>query len=448
MNDKDLLLEDISGTTDEKISVDAMPKETDSKPNNEMDLTSSADSEENEDTKNEAKPKRKYTKKTSVKNDDTRQAETKVEAAKSKKTGVKKSGSAKKKAEKSVKTSEISETPDDENKPSTISAKGPAADTVSVAEEATNESDKFPFGYPDSISEDKTFSPISFVEEEFEFIPDLTSPIFEDNLQTEYSSPESFEGREDDDADKRILPPDELFADRLEDSEGYDKEIEDSPEETENDLQDAVMEEDGQYRFTEIEDAIEEPIEHLSKEPESEKYDPQKPRRIDGKFDLLELFVFTLLSVMIITSFFFRHSIVEGSSMENTLHGGEHLIISDLFYTPQRGDIIVCEDYTTAIPKPIVKRVIAVGGDTIEIKENGNVYVNGVLLREDYVNIDNPNYRYQDMTVRISEGELFVMGDHRNESTDSREIGTVSEDSVLGKVLIRFYPFDKFGTLE
>ena len=183
------------------------------------------------------------------------------------------------------------------------------------------------------------------------------------------------------------------------------------------------------------------------KKAKKEGYDPDHPRGIDAIFDFVELFVFSLVAVLVVTTFFFRHSIVEGSSMEQTLFEGEHLIISNLFYNPERGDIIVCEDYSTTLRKPIVKRVIGVAGDRVQVFVSGEVYVNGELLQEDYVYVDFylPN---REVDIIVPEGEIFVMGDHRNMSTDSREIGTVDEDSVLGKVLFRFYPFDKFGKVE
>ena len=102
------------------------------------------------------------------------------------------------------------------------------------------------------------------------------------------------------------------------------------------------------------------------------------------------------------------------------------------------------------VPIPIVKRVIAIAGDRVEIDTAGNVKVNGELLDESgYVYID-PNFPYHcdELAITVPEGEIFVMGDHRNVSSDSRKIGTIKEDSILGKVLFRFYPFDKFGAVE
>ena len=188
-------------------------------------------------------------------------------------------------------------------------------------------------------------------------------------------------------------------------------------------------------------------------DPDRERYNPEKPRKVDGRFDFLELFIFTLLAVILLTTFIFRHSVVEGSSMENTLHEGDHLIISDLFYSPKKGDIVVCQDMKASEilnnnGSPIVKRVIATEGDTIEIR-NGEVLVNDAPLTEEYVFIDYDFYVYKDLPkTTVPDDMIFVMGDHRNASSDSRDFSFVREDSVLGKVVLRFYPFDKFGKVS
>ena len=197
----------------------------------------------------------------------------------------------------------------------------------------------------------------------------------------------------------------------------------------------------------------------------------EKPRRIDSLFDFIEIFVFTLAAVFIVTSFFFRYSIVDGASMENTLYDQEKLLLTNFLYDPKPGDVVVVQDKSTVLQDPIVKRVIAVGGQTVKFTHTA-VYVDGVKLDEPYVLIDNckeekgnqytysvypsdalaslvigyePGVYYE---IRVPKGEIFVMGDHRDNSTDSRKIGTLHEDAIIGKVVLRFSPFSKFGKIE
>ncbi len=141
---------------------------------------------------------------------------------------------------------------------------------------------------------------------------------------------------------------------------------------------------------------------------------------------------------------------VDGVSMDNTLSDNDRLIISNFFYTPEVGDIVVI-DQNTIFEKPIIKRVIAVGGDTIKIDySTGDVYVNDILLNEPYIlEKINPSEK-NNIELLVPDGHVFVMGDNRNNSDDSRlpQLGTVSHNLILGEVLLRIYPLESFGTVS
>lgn len=191
-----------------------------------------------------------------------------------------------------------------------------------------------------------------------------------------------------------------------------------------------------------------------AEEKATRKYDPDNPRLIDWIFDIAEIFTFVLAAVMIISMFIFRPSTVEGGSMLTTLEDGDQLIISNLFYTPKRNDIIVFEDYTTSLKKAVVKRVIGLPGETVEIKQDDK---GGLIILIDDKQIED-EYGYYASSgelkgcepITLGENEIFVMGDNRRNSTDSRypAVGTVSTDAILGKVIFRFLPFDKLGTIK
>lgn len=181
-----------------------------------------------------------------------------------------------------------------------------------------------------------------------------------------------------------------------------------------------------------------------------------------GFIDYIELFVIAICIVIVLFSLAFRTCTVDGESMTQTLQNGEMLIVSDLMYSPQRCDIIVFHhtdstSLSASSNKPLVKRVIGVGGDTVRIDystwevtvtdKNGNVTV----LDEDYIYLSNsPSNFYGIQEYKVPEGSLFVMGDNRNGSLDSRypTIGYVDERSVLGKVLIRVSPLSKLGAVN
>lgn len=175
-----------------------------------------------------------------------------------------------------------------------------------------------------------------------------------------------------------------------------------------------------------------------------EKAPEENQRPIESRFDIVELFAFTLALVFVITAFFFRSSTVKGSSMANTLHDGDQLILSSFLYEPEVGDIIVFEDYSTPHKEPLVKRVIATEGQTVEVLDAYTVLVDGVALPQEYVFVDGFDSTDYPIQHTVSEGHLFVMGDHRNASSDSRAFGEVAKSTVLGKVILRYYPFGDF----
>ena len=138
--------------------------------------------------------------------------------------------------------------------------------------------------------------------------------------------------------------------------------------------------------------------------------------------------------------------------MQPTFYSNDYVIVSrqayNLFSDVERGDVIVFKSDLVdenGEQKHLIKRVIAVGGDTIEIRD-GYVYLNGEMLDEPYVAEEGISGEMGSVTVE--EGKMFVMGDNRRVSQDSRspELGQVEESSIVGKVVLRIYPFDSIET--
>ena len=168
----------------------------------------------------------------------------------------------------------------------------------------------------------------------------------------------------------------------------------------------------------------------------------------------VELFAYSVVFVIVLFSFVLRIAVVNGPSMEKTLIDGEVLLVSDLFYEPTPGDIIVFQSNTILNNEPIVKRVIAKEGQVVDIDfDTWTVYVDGAALDETYVNFEEgvpmnaSNYEYP---MTVEPGKIFVMGDNRNHSTDSRSwmIGQVDTRFVLGKLICRLLPVGKFGAVD
>lgn len=180
--------------------------------------------------------------------------------------------------------------------------------------------------------------------------------------------------------------------------------------------------------------------------------DPMKFAR--DIYDWVEIFVVTMTAIMLIFTFIGRIAYVDGPSMNETLHDRDTLVVSKLFYTPKQNDIVVFQSPDSGIAGGIVKRVIATAGQTVDIDfDNWVVTVDGVALDEPYVNFEEGyamrNYDVE-FPITVPEGQIFVMGDNRNHSNDSRgsQIGCVDTRFVFGHVLFRLTPINKFGVIK
>lgn len=205
----------------------------------------------------------------------------------------------------------------------------------------------------------------------------------------------------------------------------------------------------------------------MNNEPELQSAPTKKEEAGTFLFDALEMFAWSLAVLLLLFTFVLRLCRVEGASMENTLWDGETLLLYSLAYEPEQDDIVVFHltDETPNLEKMLVKRVIATGGETVVIDfKNNTITVDGVLYEDEHAVLKNnvdaivnqylyfrPDWQYDNktdtMTVTVPEGHLFVLGDNRNFSRDSRDssIMFVDERAVLGKVIVRLSPFTVFS---
>jgi len=177
-------------------------------------------------------------------------------------------------------------------------------------------------------------------------------------------------------------------------------------------------------------------------------------------FDWIKSFLISLAVVIFVFTLIFRGVTVDGDSMLPTLTDTEYLIISDLFYTPEAGDIVVVQaPHFKGGAEPIIKRIIATEGQTVEINfRTWEVRVDGVLLQEPYILRDGGFMNAESILpdengiaqIVVRENCIFIMGDNRNDSLDSRSelIGQIDERYIMGRVLVRLTPIDRFGKVE
>ena len=161
--------------------------------------------------------------------------------------------------------------------------------------------------------------------------------------------------------------------------------------------------------------------------------------------ETVETLLFTLLIYMLIRTFLFENYRVVGRSMEATLEDEQYLVVDKLGYRlhePQRGDIVVFRD-PRSDGRKLIKRVIGLPGERIEIL-NGTVHIGGDILQEPYV-IRPGNYTQQPLTIPT--GEYYVLGDNRNNSSDSHNWGTMSSDLIIGKAWLSYWPPGLWGLI-
>ena len=171
--------------------------------------------------------------------------------------------------------------------------------------------------------------------------------------------------------------------------------------------------------------------------------------------EILSISIYLLLvfcAAYLIVTYVGQRTQVSGSSMETTLSDGDHLIVDKISYRfedPERFDIIVFP-YQYYTDTYYIKRIIGMPGETVQIDDRGNIYVDGELLEEAYGRevIQNPGRA--DDPILLGDDEYFVMGDNRNNSSDSRDpsVGNIHRKDIIGRAFIRIWPSSKFGILK
>lgn len=199
-------------------------------------------------------------------------------------------------------------------------------------------------------------------------------------------------------------------------------------------------------------------MEENKRQPEPNGAEPKEPREKQPSNPAAEAFfwaqalAFALAALVFVNTFFFRLSAVHGESMCDTLYPGNQLILQVAGYDqPRRGDIVVCTS-DAFDGEALVKRVIAVAGDTVDISPQGYMVVNGEELYEPYAAepIRAEKRGDQSYPLTVEAGHIFVVGDNRNHSSDSRTmmVGQIAQKRVIGRALFRIWPLTQIGRVQ
>ncbi len=173
----------------------------------------------------------------------------------------------------------------------------------------------------------------------------------------------------------------------------------------------------------------------------------QVDERQNDIIEILEMLIWPMVVLVLMFTFIFRPATVSGDSMLPSLVNDDRLIVSGFFYTPRQGDIVVlaADHYKD---QPLVKRVIATEGQEVDINfVTGDIFVDGVKLEESYINEITQETGDVSFPQIVPKGCLFVMGDNRNHSMDSRfeKVGMVDNRYIVGRCLLRISPIEHFG---
>lgn len=177
---------------------------------------------------------------------------------------------------------------------------------------------------------------------------------------------------------------------------------------------------------------------------------PDERQLRSSLYDWIQSLLFALILCIFLFIFAFKIIDVNGSSMVPTLRNGDKLLVSNLFYTPEAGDVVVFKTDSYDPDKALVKRVIATEGQEVSIDfDNGIIYIDGIPIEEYYINETTTTKLDFIGPKTVPEGCLFVLGDNRNASTDIRkkEIGMVDTRMLLGKAYYVLFPLSDFGKI-